>query len=201
MQHAPGLLVLDVDLDRAGRAAGIQLDKRSLDQAQCLHAVLVAGFGALLEIGDALVQALKVGQHQFGFDSLKIGERIDLALDMGDVVVDETACDEGHRVTVADVGQELVAQTLALGRAAHQAGDIHEVDPRRDDFFRRDDRRQRVQPWLRHRHIAGVGLDGTEGIVRGLGGSGLGQRVEQRRFADVRQANDGDFEGHGESGS
>jgi hypothetical protein len=58
---------------------------------------------------------------------------------VGDVVIDEAAGDEGHGVAVADVGQELVAQAFALGRAAHQAGDVDEVDPRRDDLLGADD--------------------------------------------------------------
>jgi hypothetical protein len=70
---------------------------------------------------------------------------IDLALDVGDVVVEEAAGDEGHGVAVADVGQELVAQALALGRAAHQAGDVDEVDPRRDDLLGGDDGGELVQ--------------------------------------------------------
>ena len=112
-------------------------------------------------------------------------------------VVLEAAGDEGDGVAVADVGQELVAQALALGGAAHQAGDVDEVDPRRDDLLRLGDPRQRVQPRLGHRHVADVGLDGAERIVGRLRRRGLGQRVEQGRLADVRQADDGDFEGHG----
>ena len=184
---------------RAGRPA-LSSVERQLDQAQGLDALLVAALGALLEVGDPLLQALQVGQHQLGLDGLQVGERIDLALDVGDVVVDEAAGDEGHGVAVADVGQELVAQALALGRAAHQAGDVDEVDPRRDDLLGRDDRGQHVQARLRHRHVADVGLDGAERIVGGLGRGGLGQRVEQGRLADVGQADDGDFQGHGTRG-
>ena len=62
---------------------------------------------------------------------------------MADVVVGEAAGDEGDGVAVADVRQELVAEPLALGGAAHQAGHVDEVDPRGDDLLRLGDRPQR----------------------------------------------------------
>ena len=61
-------------------------------------------------------------------------------------------------------------------------------------------RGQRVQPRLGHRHVADVGLDGAERIVGRLRRRGLGQGVEQGRLADVGQADDRDFEGHGSFG-
>ena len=38
------------------------------------------------------------------------------------------------RVDLADVGEELVAEAFALRGAAHQAGDVDEGQPRRDDL-------------------------------------------------------------------
>ena len=43
------------------------------------------------------------------------------------------ADDVQQRVALADVGQELVAEALALGRAGHQAGDVVELDRVPDD--------------------------------------------------------------------
>ena len=75
---------------------------------------------------DALLEAVEVGQHQLGLDGLDVGDRIDLALDMGDVAVLEAAHHMGDGVAFADVGEELVAEPLALRGAAHQAGDVDE---------------------------------------------------------------------------
>ena len=66
-------------------------------------------------------------------------ERIDAALDMSDVAVLEAAHDMGDGVAFADIGEELVAETLALRGAAHEAGDIDEGQPRRDDLLRAGD--------------------------------------------------------------
>src|SRR5690606_9276855 len=106
-----------------------------------------------------------------------------------DVRVLEAAHDVADGVDFADVGQELVAQALAAGGAGDQAGDVHELDRGGDHLLRVDDVRQRVQARVRHRHHAHVGLDRAEGEV-GRGDARPGQRVEEGRLADVRQADD-----------
>ncbi len=47
-----------------------------------------------------------------------------------------------------------------------------------------------------HGDLAGIGLDGAEGIVGGLRRGGARQRVEKRRLADIGQADDAAFETH-----
>ena len=83
-----------------------------------------------------------------------------------------------------------------LRGAAHQAGDVDEGEPRRHDLDRLGELRQRVEPRIRHRDLADIRLDGAERIVRRLRRRGLGQRVEERRLADIRQADDAAFEAH-----
>ena len=56
-----------------------------------------------------------------------------------------------------------------------------------------------VEPRVGHGDVADVGLDGAERIIRRLGGGGLGERVEERRLADVGQADDAAFETHGDA--
>src|SRR5205085_5053362 len=56
--------------------------------------------------------------------------------------------------------------------------------------------RQHVEPWVRHRDLADIRLDGTERIVRGLRRRRLGQRIEERRLADIRQSDDAALEAH-----
>src|SRR5262245_50218772 len=115
---------------------------------------------------------------------------------MRDVAIFEAAQYMYDRVDLADVGEELVAEPFALGGAAHQPGDVHEGNAGRDDFLRLGDRRDLLQPWVRHRHLAGVRLDRAKGIVGGLRGRSARQRVEQCRFADVGKPNDPAFETH-----
>ena len=57
-----------------------------------------------------------------------------------------------------------------------------------------------VEPRIGHADIADIGLDGAERIIRRLRRRRLRQRVEERRLADIRQADDAAFEAHGWSG-
>jgi hypothetical protein len=85
----------------------------------------------------------------------------------------------------------------AFRGAAHQAGDVDEGEPRRHDLHGLREFRQRVQARIGHRHLAHIGLDGAKRIIRRLRRRSRGQRIEERRFADVRQADDAAFEAHG----
>ena len=145
----------------------------------------------------AALQAVEIGEHQLGLDRLDVGDRVDAALHMGDVAVLEAAHHMGDGVDLADVGEELVAEPLALRGAAHEAGDVDEGEPGRHDLHGLGELRQRVEARIGHRDLADIGLDGAEGIIGRLRRRRRGQRIEQRRFADVRQADDAAFETHG----
>ena len=161
-----------------------------------LLGLLVAALGLLLERRDALLEAFEIGEHQLGLDRLNVAQRVDAALDMRHVAVLEAAHDMGDRVAFADVGEELIAQPLAFRGAAHEAGDVDEGQARRDDLLGARDAREHVEARIGHRDLADIRLDRAEGVIRRLRRGGLRQRVEQRRFADVRQADDPAFETH-----
>src|SRR5581483_9980596 len=99
-------------------------------------------------------------------------------------------------VDLADIGEELVAEALALRGAAHQAGDIDEGQPGRNDLCGLRDFGELVEPGIGHRDLADIRLDGAERIVGRLRRGGLGQRIEQRRLADIGQPDDTAFESH-----
>ena len=98
-----------------------------------------------------------------------------------------TTCRIG--VDLADVGQELVAQPLALAGALDEAGDVDELDRGGHHALGVHDRRERVEPRIGDLHDPGVRLDGREGIVRDQG-LGAGEGVEEGGLADVGQADD-----------
>src|SRR3546814_2797386 len=75
---------------------------------------------------------------------------------MLDVVVLETAQDVDDRVDLADIAEELVAQSFALRRAAHQSRDIDEGELGRDDLLAARDRGELVEPVVGDRDIADV---------------------------------------------
>ena len=121
---------------------------------------------------------------------------IDPARDMGDVVILEAAQHMHDGVAFADVGEELVAEALALRRAAHDARDVDEGDARRDDLRRARDGCERVEPRIGHGDVAHVRLDGAERIIRRLRRRRLGERVEEGRLADVRQPDNAHLQAH-----
>jgi len=122
-------------------AAFAQLGERRAGEIEYLLGLLVAALGPFLQGDNAPLQTFEVGEHQLGLDRLDVGDRVDAAFDMGDVAVLEAAHDMGDGVALPDVGEELVAQALALGGAAHQPGDVDEGQAGRDDLLRTCDRR------------------------------------------------------------
>src|SRR5690606_22707553 len=137
----------------------------------------------------------QIGQGQFGVDGVDVIQRRHLAGHVDDVVVVEATHHVRDGIGFADVGQEFVAQALALRGAGHQAGDVDEFHCRRQYPLRLDDGGEFFQARVWHRHHAGVRLDGAEREVLCLD-AGLGQRIEQGGFADVRQPYDTALETH-----
>ncbi len=196
LEAAPGLRVLRRHPHRARRAPRLERLAGEAQQALLLHRLAVAAAHPAGEALEPALDRLEVGEHQLGLHRLGVGHRVDAALDMGDVVVLEAAQHVGDGVDLADVGEELVAEPLAARGAAHEPGDVDEGQPRRDHPGRAGDLGQPLEARVGHRHLADVGLDGAEGIVLGRGRGGRGERVEQRRLADVGQTDDAGVKSH-----
>ena len=94
--------------------------------ASCAALSLSPPRARFCRLGSALFQAVEIGQHQLGLDRLGVADRIDAAFDMGDVGILEAAQHVDDGIDLADIGEELVAQALALAGAAHQPGDVDE---------------------------------------------------------------------------
>ena len=106
---------------------------------------------------------------------------------MDDVVVLEATHHMYNRVAFTYVGEEFVAQTLALARALDQAGNVDEFKGRVGDLFGMVHLRQLIQALVGNVHHAYIRLDSAEGIIRRLC-AGAGNGVEECAFADVRQS-------------
>src|SRR3546814_1350496 len=81
---------------------------------------------------------------------------------MVEVVILEAAQDVDDRVDLTDVAEELVAQPLALARAAHQPGDVDEAELGFDNLGRAGDPGELVEPRIGDRDVADIGLDRSE---------------------------------------
>ena len=85
------------------------------------------------------------------------------------IAVIEAAQDVQDGVGLADIGQELVAEALALAGALDQAGDVDDVDRGRDGPLRLAELRQGLQALIGYIGGAEVGFYGAEGEIGALG--------------------------------
>mgnify|MGYP001377253430 CR=1 FL=1 len=190
------LLLGIVDLDGAGRLAAFERGLELLEHLVAGHLLGLAALGGSLGLGERALDGLEVGEHQFRGDDLDVADGIDGARDVDDVLAaggfGEAADDLQNGVHLADVGEELVAQPLALAGPLDDARDVHEPERRGNDLLRRDVLRDDVHPLVGDGHDPDVGLDGGEGIVRGER-AGLRERVEEGALADVGETDDACF--------
>ena len=165
-----------------------------LRRLEDLDAVLVEP-RFLLQPRQRLLDGLQVGEDELGVDDLHVVAGVDLALDVDDVGVGEDPDHLADRVALADVGEELVAETGALARTLDDARDVDEGHRRGQDPLAAEDAREHLEPVVRYADDADVRLDRREGVVR-CEHVVLGQRVEQRRLSDVGETDDSDGESH-----
>jgi hypothetical protein len=159
---------------------------------------LVAGSNRAGQPVDPFLGDREVGEYQLELDGVDVAIGIDRALDMGDIRRFEAPDDVQDGVDRADVAEELVSQTLPLGRAFHEPRDVEDLDCCRDDLLGRDDRFDQGESFVRDGDHTDVRLDGGEGVVGGFG-TGSGESVEERGLAHVGQAHDSSLDGHDRS--
>ena len=111
-----------------------------------------------------LLDRLEVGQRELDLDDAQVLERIARA---HDVVVLERAQHEHDRVDLADVGQELVAETLTLARALDEAADVDDLHRGVHDVLRLRHRGELIEPGVGHLGDADVRVLGGERVRRG----------------------------------
>ena len=98
------------------------------------------------------------------------------------------------RVHFANVMEKLVSQSFARACAFDQAGDIDELDRGWRDFFGVGNLCDFFQPRIGHRDDSDVRINRAERIIFCWRFVSAGDRVEKRRFPDVRQSDDSSAE-------
>ena len=184
-----------VQAERAHGLAFVQMRQQFFQHRHQFLRVFVARFGAFAFADDGFFHAGQIRQRQFRADGFNVGNRIDFARNVDDVVVVKAAHHVYDGIGFADVGEELVAQAFAFAGTGHQACDIDKFDNGRLHALRIDDFGQFVHARVGHFHNADVRFDGAERIV-GRFDAGFGQRVKQGGFADIGQAYDAAFQAH-----
>ena len=98
-------------------------------------------------------------------------------------------------IGLTDVGEKLVAQSLAFRGPGHQSGDVDEFHGGMQNLLRLDDLRQPVEARVGDGDDADIRIDGAERVVLRLD-TRLGEGIEQGRLADIGQTDDAAFDAH-----
>jgi len=114
---------------------------------------------------------------------------------VNDVVVFKTADDVRYRIDLAYETKELVAKTFALASPFHESRDIDELNGCRHNSLGFENGRDVGKALVWHLHDTFVVLFRAERIVLGRHVR-LRNRVENGRFADVRQPYDSAIKSH-----
>ena len=187
-QQAPvdqNVLVLVGELEAARGLLALQMGEQGFAHLHLALVLLVAAFGVLFRALETALHDLHVREDELQIEGLRVAHGVGLF--EKDAVVVEAAHDLDQRVDHAD-GLEDLAPLAAGGDARH----VHELDRGGGVFLRVVVFGQPVEPLVRHLGGADVRLGGGVGIAAGLG-LRAGQRVEQRRLADIRQTHDPQF--------
>lgn len=118
-----------------------------------------------------------------------------MAVHMDDVVVFERSHDLADCIRLANVREELVAQSLAFARALDDAGDVDEGDGCRHDLVGVHKLGQYRQPFVGQWHDAGVRFDRGEWVILRKHVV-AGERVEHGGLAHIGQADNSDSKRH-----
>ena len=188
-QEAQGFHEFCLVLRQVHRPGGQALLQDGFDFIQNIQFLLEAlvSLQVLCGLLDPAVDQLDVGNDQLQVDGLDVLQRPDLSVHMHHVLVFKAPHHVDDGVHFPDVGQELVSQTLALGSAFHQTGNVHEFDAGVDDLLRVIHIVQDLQPFIRYLYHPNVGVDGAEGIILRLG-TCLGNRVKKGALPHIGKA-------------
>ena len=179
---------------RVGRLGGVEMRNEPFEQRQLGVRVLFPAPLPLVRFLDALLHRVEIGQDQLGDDDLDVADRVNGAHRVGGVVVLKAADDVHDGVDLADVGQKLVAEALALAGTGDETGDIEELDGRRDDHAGLEDLFEMGQAVVGHVDDTDVGFNGAERIVRDRRLVRAGNRVEEGGLSRVGQPDDAGFQ-------
>ena len=152
-------------LESRRQRAGLQKLLHALQKIRLLRQRLIHS-GLLAYLGDPSFQNLNIGENQLQIDRLDIPERIDASVHMHHVGVFKAAHHMNDGVHLTDVAQKLIAESLSLGCALDQTGDIHELDHRGRHLFGVIHISEKLQPLVRNGHDSHIGIDGAERIIR-----------------------------------
>ena len=120
---------------------------------------------------------------------------IDGAGDVDDLGIVEAADDVRDGIGRANVAEKLITEAFALRCALNESRDVDELHGGGYEALGLDELSDLREPLIGYGDDTGIGVDGAEGIVGGLG-FGRGEGVEDGALADIGQADDSAIQWH-----
>lgn len=166
------------------------LGSGSLFLLELLHLEGLASTASLLAQGlKSLLDELDILDPQFLADDGQISNGIDIPLDVDDLGIIEAANDLEDGVDGTDVRQESVTETGTSGGTTSQTGDIIDSQVGRDLRLGLVVLTEPVKSFIGDNNTSLFGINCGIREVGRVSQRGLGDRLEQCRFADIGKTN------------
>ncbi len=161
------LLILCLKLHAACRTTLLQSLLIRFQHLRLKFGSLVAsGLGSLKSLCQTCVNRLQILQLKLIVDDLHIAHRIDITVNVSDIVIVETTEHVEDGISLTDIREELVAETLTLGGTLHKTGYIHDLDSGGHHTARVAHLHKFIKTLIGHRDHTDVGFYRTEREIR-----------------------------------
>lgn len=157
-----------------------------------LCCLVATHLGYFLHALDAVFHGVEVFQLQLCVDDFLVAHGVHRAVHVDDVAVVEAAQHVDDGIALADVAQELVAESFTFAGAFHQPGNVDNVAHGGYDTPRVNQLGELRQPFVGYGHLPHLGVDCAEREVCRLCLCAA-QAVEKSGFSYVGKAHDTSF--------
>ena len=157
-----------------------------------LCSLVATHLGYFLYALDAVFHGFEVFQLQLCVDDFLVAYGVHRAVHVDDVAIVEAAQHVDDGVALADVAQELVAESFTFAGALHQSGNVYDVTHGGYDTPRVNQLGELRQSFVGYGHLSHLGVDCTEREVCRLCLCAA-QAVEKSGFSYVGKAHDTSF--------
>ena len=158
--------------------------EHTLKQLQ-VSLVLLVALNKLLCLVNSALQHFNVGEDELKVNCLNVALGVNASVYVYNIVVLKTAHNVNNRVALADIREELVPQTFALGRALYKSRYVNELNRRGCVFVGVVHLGELVESLVGHGYNAHIRLNRAERVVCRLRPR-VCNRVEQRTLSDIR---------------
>ena len=150
---------------------------------------LIAALHSLLGFINTTFYHFDVCHNQLKVNDVDIPQGVGGAFHVGNIAVLKAAHNMHDGIGGADVGEELISKTFALGSTLNKTCDINEFDHSRGQLLGIVQIRQPLQTLIRNGYDTYIGVDGTKRIII-CRDTCICNCVKEGRLANIGKSND-----------